>query len=227
MKRKLKIILMKLFRNKIIAKKFPNNTIAHDNVFWDFFMKDYEKGRAYLSIREMHNIYNLVQQTSKIDGDIAEVGVYKGGSAKVIAEFRGDKSLHLFDTFEGMPEVNSSIDLHKKGDFNDTSLEGVKNYLSEYKDVNFYKGYFPASLEGTNCETLKFSFVNLDVDIYEGTKSGLEFFYDRVNRGGIILSHDYRSISCPGVKKAFDEFFSDKPEQVIQLWDTQCLVVKM
>lgn len=125
----------------------------------------------------------------------------------MIAEVKGNKKLHLFDTFEGMPEVDSSIDLHKKGDFQDTSIDSVKNYLSNYKDIYFYKGYFPASLAGTNCHTLTFSFVNLDVDIYESTKSCLEFFYSRLNTGGIILSHDYRSISCPGVKKAIDEFF--------------------
>ena len=207
MKKKLEIILIKLFQNRIIPKKFFNNTVFQDINFLDFLISIYEEGKAAISMREMHNIYKLTEQTHKIDGDIAEVGVYKGGSAKVIAEFKGDKKLHLFDTFEGMPEVDASIDKHKKGDFWDTSLDSVKSYLSNYKEIYFYKGYFPASLAGTNCHALNFSFVNLDVDIYESTKSSLEFFYGRVNRGGVILSHDYRSISCPGVKKAFDEFF--------------------
>jgi hypothetical protein len=47
-----------------------------------------------------------------------------------------------------------------------------------------------------------------------------------MTRGGVILSHDYRSISCPGVKQAYDEFFADKPEIIIELWDTQCVVIK-
>lgn len=78
MKRKLKIILMKLFRNRIISKKFPNNTISQDTDFWDLFMSIYEEYRAIMSICEMYNIYKLVKNTCKIDGDIAEVGVYKG-----------------------------------------------------------------------------------------------------------------------------------------------------
>jgi hypothetical protein len=218
---------MKLFRNLIISKKFPNNIITQDKYFWDIFIRLYKEGKAVTSLRELHNIYRLVKQTSKIDGDVAEVGVYKGGSAKMIAELKGDKKLHLFDTFEGMPEVNSSIDLHKKGDYKDTSLDSVKNYLSNYKNICFYKGYFPASLAGSNCHALNFSFANLDVDLYESTKSCLEFFYGRLNKGGVILSHDYRSISCPGVRRAFDEFFLDKPEIIIELWDSQCLIVKM
>lgn len=227
MRNRLKLALMKLFRDRIIRSKFPNNTVSQDRSFWDFCLAIYEADRATVSVREMYNIYSLVRKTAAIGGDIAEVGVYKGGSAKVIAEFKGNRSLHLFDTFEGMPDVDASVDLHKKGDFSDTSIEGVKRYLAGYDRVHFHKGYFPDSLAGTDCHTLKYSFVNFDVDIYDSTRNCLEFFYPLVNRGGIILSHDYRAISCPGVKKAFDEFFADKPEIVIELWDSQCLVVKM
>jgi O-methyltransferase len=227
MKKKLNLFLWKSFREKRIARNFPNNTVSTDTRFWDLFMQIYEEGKAVLSMREMYNIYRLVKQTSKIEGDIAEVGVYKGGSAKIISEAKGNKKLHLFDTFGGMPETDASIDQHNKGDFSDTSLEEVKKYLSSYKDIFFHQGFFPASVAGSNCDTLKYSFVNLDVDIYESTKSGLEFFYERLNKGGVLLSHDYNAISCPGVKKAFDEFFINKPETVIDLWDSHCLVVKL
>ncbi len=227
MNRKLNTFLWKSFREKRIARNFANNTAATDPVFWDLFLIIYKEGKAVLSIREMYNIYRLVKQTAKTEGNIAEVGVYKGGSAKIIAETKGNKPLHLFDTFGGMPETDASIDSHSKGDFSDTSLAEVKKYLAGYSNVFFHQGFFPASIEGTNCANLKYSLVNLDVDIYESTKSGLEFFYPRMTKGGVILSHDYNAISCPGVKKAFDEFFADKPETVIDLWDSHCLVVKL
>jgi hypothetical protein len=62
------------------------------------------------------------------------------------------------------------------------------------------------------------------VDLYKTTLDALEFFYPRMNPGGVIMSHDY--IRC-GVKKAFDEFFKDKPEPIIQLIDSQSLIVKI
>ena len=68
--------------------------------------------------------------------------------------------------------------------------------------------------------------MHLDADIYESTKTGLEFFYPRTVKGGMIISHDYRNRHCPGVKLAYEEFFADKPEPVVELWKTQCLVVK-
>ena len=67
--------------------------------------------------------------------------------------------------------------------------------------------------------------VHLDVDLYKSTLDCLKFFYPRVNKGGIIISHDYPSVN--GVKKAFDEFFKDKPEPIIRVSYNQCLIVKI
>jgi O-methyltransferase len=172
---------------------------------------------------EAYQIFMAVTRTKQIEGDLAEVGVYRGGSAKLIREANGNKALHLFDTFEGLPAVEA-IDQpqFKKGQFA-SSFDDVKNYLAEYKNVHFYKGLFPST--ATAVEDKKFSFVHFDVDTYESTRSGLEFFYSRMSRGGVILSHDY--ISAAGVRRAFDEFFSDKVEPIIEMSGTQCLVVKL
>lgn len=112
----------------------------------------------------------------------------------------------------------------QKGNFS-SAFESVKSYLKSYPNVHFYKGLFPSTAEPVKDK--KFSFVHLDVDIYESTLSGLKFFYGRMNKGGVILSHDYPS--SKGVKKAFDEFFNDKPEVIIE-WTAgcgQCVVIKV
>jgi len=172
---------------------------------------------------EAYQIFMAVTRTKHIAGDLAEVGVYRGGSAKLIREANGIKTLHLFDTFEGLPAVEA-IDQPQfnKGQFA-ASFDHVTNYLREYKNVHFYKGLFPSTAK--TVENKKFSFVHFDVDTYESTRSCLDFFYFRMNRGGIILSHDYTSAA--GVHRAFDEFFSDKAEPVIEMSGTQCLVVKL
>jgi hypothetical protein len=72
---------------------------------------------------------------------------------------------------------------------------------------------------------LSFSFVHLDVDLYQSTLSGLEWFYPRLNRGGVLISHDYTI--AKGVRKAFDEFFIDKPECLIELSGSQVAFVKL
>lgn len=176
-----------------------------------------------LTLNEASQIFASVRDTTKIPGDVAEVGVYMGGSAKLICEAKGNRCLHLFDTFEGLPEVSESRDSARfhKNQYSCT-LEYVKRLLSKYPNIFFYKGMFPSTADPVSDR--QFSFVHLDVDLYESTKSCLEFFYPRMNRGGIIISHDY--IDSKGVKTAFQKYFKNKPEPVLELTDSQCLVMK-
>ena len=176
-----------------------------------------------LDDNEAYQISMAVKRTEKVQGDLAEVGVFKGGSAKLIRESDGLRPLHLFDTFEGIPKVGD-IDqpAFYQGQFA-APVEEVQQYLKGYKNIFFYKGIFPET--ATPVESKRFSFVHLDVDTYESTLACLQFFYPRMNRGGILLSHDY--INHHGVTKAFDEFFQDKSEPIIEMSGTQCLVVKL
>ena len=44
--------------------------------------------------------------------------------------------------------------------------------------------------------------------------------------GGRIVCHDYNTNSMPGLKKAFSEFFKDEPEKIIEIADSQVMVIK-
>ena len=222
-----KMLWMRYKHFLLDIKGFRNNTIHDDAHFLDLFMDVYGKGKALLGIRELQNIYCLVQAVEQVPGDIAEVGVYKGGSARIICEVKGKKDLHLFDTFQGMPPVNRTVDLHKEGEFADTSLDIVKEYLAGFTGVYFHKGLFPGTASKVAESGIRFSVVNLDVDIYQSTLDGLKFFYPILSGGGILISHDYRNQKCPGVRRAFAEFLSDKPEILVPLWDSQCLFIKI
>lgn len=178
---------------------------------------------------EAHFLYATAEKALKIDGNVAEVGVYKGGSAKLICEaVHGKKEIFLFDTFEGLPEVGADDNLRDfhKGKYAAYHDE-VKNYLKVYPNVHIFKGLFS---ENSNViADKKFSFVNLDVDLYSSTLDCLNFFYPRMNKGGMIISHDYVDTLGNGVKKAFGEFFSDKPEVILEplVNGSQALVVKL
>jgi O-methyltransferase len=175
-----------------------------------------------VGVDEAYMIRSAILATAKIDGDIAEVGVFRGGTARVICETKGNRCLHLFDTFEGLPEPSEVDSAFRKGQYA-CSLETVRNYLGGFPDVQFYKGYFPATAKPVKDRC--FSFVHLDVDLHESTLQALEFFYPRMDPGAIIISHDY--VEFPGVRGAFDGFFEHKPEPVIELTGNQCLVVKV
>ena len=175
---------------------------------------------------EAYMLYSIAKSQQELDGDMAEVGVYQGGSAKLISEVKGDKKLFLFDTFIGLQEL-SDDDTHfgkkhwKKNEFNDTSLETVKNYLSSYNNIQIIKGEFPKT--AVSIHDSKFSFVHLDVDLYRSTIECLKFFYPRLVNGGIILVHDYHS---DGIQKAFKEFLQSNKVQLIELTGSQCMIIK-
>ncbi len=181
------------------------------------------RGRSTMlfSIGELLNIYEQSRIMSDHGGEFAEVGVFRGASAKVICEAKCATKLHLFDTFSGLPSVGASDSRFKKGMFGSDENE-VRGRLSRYENVAIYPGVFPQT--ATAIQDVKFSFVHLDVDLYSVTKEALEFFYPRMLPGGRILSHDYGQ--CEGVWRAFDEFIADKPEKLEPMEATQVLLIK-
>src|SRR6185437_9296980 len=145
-------------------------------------------------------ILNAIEATAHLPGDIAELGVAYGASAKLIASHAGHRTVHLFDTFEGLPAPAGcdSAKFHT-GDFHG-QIDRVKAYLTGL-NCRFHQGLFPGTAAQVAGST--FSFVHLDVDLYDSTRAGLEFFYPRMPRGGILISHDY--LTAEGVNRAFAE----------------------
>jgi O-methyltransferase len=187
------------------------------------FLACLKERRSWLQPIEAAQLMLALDAVSKIPGDIAEVGAFEGVSAKLLATTDGRRTLHIFDTFEGLPKPGGKDSTGFYSGQYRASEEEVKKYLKDF-NVRIYKGYFPATAGPITDKT--FAFVHLDVDLYESTKACLEFFYSRMALGGIILTHDYAARD-EGVYQAFQEFFADKPEPVIELGGNQGIVVKL
>jgi O-methyltransferase len=239
MKRFLKRCLSSLSRTRVIgpllikvcsyvASTGPYTVVSYDDPkrsrVIDLIRSVHTETTMILKDCEAYQIYMAVERTSKVPGDLAEVGTYRGGSAKLICEAKGDRVLHVFDTFEGLPTLTQTDNpkVFHEGQFA-SSFEEVRRFLSKYGNLHLYKGLFPGTSEPIAGK--RFSFVHLDVDLYESTLACLDFFYPRMSKGGVIISHDY--IDTPGVRKAFDDFFGEKPEPIIEMSGSQCLVVKV
>lgn len=194
------------------------------------FLKDYAR-IAENSCMSPHRAFQLVKaarETLDVPGDCAEVGVYRGATAKLVADvLNRSKKLYLFDTFTGLPaERRSAVDCFPAGTFRDTSLENVQKLFSDNPDVVIRPGLFPDSAEGLFDPKQRFSLVHLDADLYESHLAGLRFFYSRMSHGGVIMMDDYGTDNCPGVQKATEEFLADKPESVVITTIYQGKIVK-
>ena len=61
--------------------------------------------KSLVTLYEAFLIHSVARAQCQRPGELAEVGVYQGGSAKLICEVKGDLPLHLFDTFEGFADL--------------------------------------------------------------------------------------------------------------------------
>lgn len=162
-----------------------------------------------------------------IKGDFVECGVWKGGSAmimaeKLIAANRTDIPIWLYDTFEGMSEP-TSLDTSFDGktavsqlagsDIQDprsvwcySNLQEVQRNLARtgypQDNILYIRGRVEETIPKTAPERI--ALLRLDTDWYESTKHELEHLFPRLVRGGILLIDDYGH--WEGCRKAVDEF---------------------
>ena len=158
--------------------------------------------------------------TDGVDGDFAELGVYRGNSAALLAHYarENNRSVFLFDTFEGFNAADmAGIDANKKQEFTDTSLDLVRQNIGN-ESVTFVKGHFPRTVTEDIADR-KFAVVHLDCDLHDPIKAGLEFFYPRLSAGGLIIVHDYAGVYWDGVKIAVDEYVRQIGQCVIVIPD--------
>lgn len=165
--------------------------------------KDSRVASLELAAREIYD--------KKINGAVAEAGVYQGYFSAYINELFFDRKLYLFDTFEGFE--NNDIESEKNirgffrdyGRFEDTNVETVLAKMPFVNNIEVRKGYFPDTTEGID---EKFAFVSLDMDLYQPIKAGLEYFYPRLECGGYIFVHDCNigHDNFKGSRKALLEF---------------------
>lgn len=143
-------------------------------------------------------IARYARETAALPGEAAELGVCRGGSAMVIADASSGRRLHLFDTFEGLPNDGGG---HRRGDFA-AGLDEVRQLLGARR-VEFHPGLFPETARGL--EEARFSFVHVDADLYESTRDAIAFFWPRMVAGGIMVFDDVDWPNCPGVDQAIAE----------------------
>lgn len=159
-----------------------------------------------------------------VEGDLAELGVWRGNTAAALAYF-GDlhrRNVDLFDTFEGFDERDlTGVDSDKDRDFSNTSIDHVRQVIGEPSRVcRFYPGWFPQSLDlAPEHDTARYCAVSLDCDLYDPMKAGLDHFYPRLSRGGLLMLHDYSSGYWAGAKQAIDEFCRETGERVVLMPD--------
>jgi len=180
-------------------------------------------GRLYL-------MYQWVLRTLPLSGDCIEVGSYRGGTAKLVSELflrrKVAADIHVFDTFEGMPDNLAPDEIGLKGTFTETSLAQVQALLGNNRRVKLHPGLFPQSIPAA-LHGAQFRFAHIDVDTEQSVRDCLDFIYPRMHPKGVIIIDDYGHPECPGATRATETFFAGKPQQIVQMPLVSSAVVLM
>lgn len=171
---------------------------------------DYFRWRTMQLCSEM---INNDPELANSDACVAEAGVWRGGFSYLINAAFKDRSLHLFDTFEGFNKEQVNHDYDKglidnffkdQQDFNSTSIDLVKSILPFKEQAVFHKGLFEETCN--EVKDLKFVFTSLDMDLKLPMANALKFFYERTLPGGFIFMHDYNHCMIRGIKEVVSEY---------------------
>lgn len=229
--RMLQKILLKLgYRISNIKKenaRFPGDFNQEHIEIW--------KKVAPFTMTSKERIFSAIEAAkfiakNKVDGDIVECGVWKGGSTMAILDALmqakdTNRNVFLYDTFEGMSEpteadktsfdikaeelLNTNTDKEKNLVWAYSPLEEVKKNINatnyDVNRIHFVKG----KVEDTIPQTLPgpIALLRLDTDWYESTKHELEYLYPLLVRGGILIIDDYGH--WQGARKAVDEYIAE------------------
>jgi len=166
----------------------------------------------------------MMKSILHLDGDLAECGVYRGETliplGLYLKQNHMNKKIFGFDSFEGFgelahPDAAENATIREHSLCTNTSYEMVRAKITRLnlsERVFIIKGFFSTSLSYVHDR--QFCFVHLDCDLYESYKTCLNFFYQRMVSGGVILLDEYNDPPWPGCNRAVDEFLADKPERL-------------
>ncbi|MGD9874718.1 MAG: TylF/MycF/NovP-related O-methyltransferase [Kiritimatiellia bacterium] len=171
------------------------------------FMKVYSIIRAYtlVDIYRCYELFTLASQMKPIGGDIVEVGVWRGGTAALVASVLPERNVCLFDTFCGVVKADLGRDtLYKGGEHSDADEQTVRKLFDRLGlKCKIFKGIFP---EDSRCGLPdQISMAHIDVDTYLSAKDSFRAIWSRMSVGGAVVFDDYGFFGCEGVTQAVNE----------------------
>jgi O-methyltransferase len=192
---------------------------------------------AKWSVMSLDRLTVLAAEAVKVEslaGDVAELGVYYGGSTLLLASVLPEKKVHAFESFEGLVNLSATYDRQRRDnsdrghlpeDFalSPHAIEGTIQRLT-CAGIILHHGSF--TIRKAEVESNSFCFAHFDGDTYLSAEEFLEFFYPRLVSGGRILVDDYRWTATPGVTRAVDEFSQQMRLSIYQPGEFQAMFIK-
>jgi hypothetical protein len=241
-----------LLRDQGLAEAQPTLLFQVDSTFQSCYAQGLtitgtpESDRLVCSKRQnrFYNLLSIHRWVADRPGWQVECGCWKGLSSfmlnhqtKRLNPAHDGSGFMIIDSFEGLsqptPEDSSQFALNPSlftGDYIapagtfDCPQDSVKKALSEFPAIDYHQGWIPEVLASLPERT--YSFVHIDLDLHDPIRGAIDYFFPRLEKGGVIVLDDYGSLPWPGAMKAGDEGAAACGQPLIPLSSGQAILVR-
>ncbi len=193
------------------------------------------RDNTMLSYERLVTLWQQVRYAdrARLDGALVECGTWRGGASGMmamahLASGAATRELHLFDSFQGLPQPDAAVDGQLAIDYaageavgalapigqlvgpledNRALLRDRVGYPPEL--TRYHVGWFQDTVPPASVEIGRIAVLRLDGDWYESTKVCLDHLFPLVVSGGIVVIDDYGK--WPGCRQAVDEHLARLP----------------
>jgi O-methyltransferase len=199
------------------------------------FEKTYKKIEKYTLVDKYrcYDLWQLVEESKKLNGALIEIGVWRGGTGVIIAKkaemCKIKDTVYLCDTFKGIVKAGAKDSYFKGNELADTSKELVAELVQKkfnLRNVKILQGTFPEET-GDLVADAKFRFCHIDVDVYQSAKDIVDWIWNKLVVGGIIVYDDYGFQNCSGITKFVNEERKRPDRLVIHNLNGHATVIKL
>jgi len=167
-------------------------------------------------------------QALKLEGDFVECGVWRGFCASVLTAYLDfntlDRRFFLYDTFSGIPPEYDTEN-HDNPSFHEDGLfESVVERFHSYSNVEVVRGTIPQSCQ--NNAPNRVAFLHIDLNSSKAEIAALEFFFDRLVSGALVVFDDYGWTGYVAQQLAEDEWLKQRGHRILEIPSGQGLLIK-
>ena len=215
-------------------------TTVHNRGFMDKadFVKAEKRGAdtgSWANIHwRVHTILWAAQHCKNIEGDFVECGTNKGGFARAIVEYvdlaTTGKDFYLLDTFEGLSgqlltkeEKAAGKKEHFEKEYTSCYEEVVETFAG-FPFVKIIKGTVPGTL--AKVPSTRIAFLSIDMNSIVPEIAALNYFWDKLSAGGMIVLDDYAYVTCDLQYEAHNNWAKEREVKILTLPTGQGLIVK-
>ena len=192
------------------------------------------KNNTLVDIYRCYELWQLTEDIHFIDpaASFIEVGVWKGGTAGIIGKklalLNSHSTFYLADTFSGVVKASDKDAFYIGGEHADTTVETVESLMnSTYSNYKILKGIFPNDTAAMIAADEKFGLCHIDVDVYQSAKDVVDWIWDRLIIGGVIVFDDYGFHTTTGITRYVNEQKNKSDRSVIYNLNGHALLIKI